>query len=155
MIWTPKRMEIPNGSAGVWRGPCFDAAEVLKHVVAGGWPEQLWPEAVAIPFAEVGLATTITIDGVRSRPTLVWVNSVGDLDLVTPLWGPSYGMFQLRHSLRTAQPPLDPAMNAAAAHKKFQVQGFKAWSSWKNNKHRPFLPAAHRAIAAHLEGAPK
>lgn len=51
MIHIPPR-DIPNGSAGVWRGPCLDAVEVLKYVV-GVWPEEYWPTAVAVPFAEV------------------------------------------------------------------------------------------------------
>ena len=152
MIWEPKRTEIPNGSAGVWRGPCFDAVEILKHVVAAGWPEELWPTAVSIPFAEVGLATTITVDGKRLRPVLAWVNSIGDMDIVTPTWGPSFGLFQIRHDLTKPHPSLDPTENAMRAYSLYKRQGFRAWSSWKNDKHRPFLPAAHRAIANHLEG---
>ena len=148
MIFYPTRNEIANGTQGVWRGPCVDASEIID-VVAPLWPEEHWATAVAVPFAEVGLMTT----AFGKRQMLAWTASVGDINIVSAKFGPSYGAWQVRHVLTSPQPPIDLAGNAKAAHERWLVQGWRAWSSWKNNKHRTYLPMAHRAIADFLEGA--
>ncbi len=147
VIWIPPK-DIPNGTKGVWRGPCVDAAEIVP-IVAKLWPEEHWPNAAAIPFAEVGLSTPVGV--LRKRQMMVWTGSIGDLTITSPKFGPSYGAWQVRHVLSETQPPLDLAGNAVAAYRRWLVQGFGAWSTFKKGDHRPHLPMVHRAIADFLE----
>ena len=78
---------------------------------------------------------------------------VGDLDLVSAKWGPSFGAFQIRHLKTGPQPSIDPFVNSRDAFAKWQVQGWNAWGAHLRSADRQWLPAAHRAVADYLAGA--
>jgi hypothetical protein len=74
-------------------------------------------------------------------------DAIGDLDLQTEVWGPSYGGFQIRSlkamqgtgTIRDADLLLKPRMNAKAALSIRHDLGFKAWSCYASGQYKAYL----------------
>lgn len=74
-------------------------------------------------------------------------DAVGDIDLQTDVWGPSYGGFQIRSlkaeqgtgSFRDADKLLRPKFNCKAALSVKKGLGFKAWSCFKSGQYKAYL----------------
>lgn len=73
--------------------------------------------------------------------------AVGDLNLQTDVWGPSYGGFQIRSlkeqtgtgGWRDAEALVRPLFNAKAARHIKRVQGWKAWSTYQSGMYKAYL----------------
>lgn len=74
--------------------------------------------------------------------------AIGDQELADETWGYSYGGFQIRSrrdekgtgKWRDELKLVDPLFNTQAAHWVKHVQGWTAWTTYKNRQYRAFLP---------------
>jgi LysM repeat protein len=113
--------------------------QIAGHVAAGGFTGGDRVVAIAIVLAES-----------RGR-----TDAIGDTTLVTDVWGPSIGLFQIRSlnaqkgtgGVRDERANFDPATNARHAHRIFlDAGGFTPWSTFTSGSYRVFLDRA-RAVA--------
>jgi hypothetical protein len=149
--------DFPRLPTAIYRGPGYTIDEIVD-MVARIWPEEAWPFAASTAFAEVGLATSVVIPGNirKTRLTLVWSRTLGDLHLQNDQWGPSVGAWQIRQHRAIAESawPLDLEANCRAALALWEEHGPTRWSSYKHKRNRPHLPETHRAIARWCESHP-
>lgn len=74
-------------------------------------------------------------------------DAIGDIDLQTDVWGPSYGGFQIRSlkaekgtgTFRDADKLLKPKFNTRAALAIKNGLGFKAWSCYRSGQYKAYL----------------
>lgn len=74
-------------------------------------------------------------------------DAVGDIDLQTDVWGPSYGGFQIRSlkadlgtgSFRDAEKLVRPRFNVKAAKHIKETLGWNAWSCYKSGQYKAYL----------------
>lgn len=74
-------------------------------------------------------------------------DAIGDIDLQTDVWGPSYGGFQIRSlkadtgtgSIRDAERLLTPRFNVKAAKAIKKSLGWNAWSCYKSGQYKAYL----------------
>jgi hypothetical protein len=107
--------------------------------------------AIKAGFTGGALVTALAIAGAESNFN---ASAIGDVDLQTPKWGPSVGLWQIRSLrnwqlysgadyLRDANKLADPYFNAKAA---FAISkggtDFSAWSTYTNNAYTKFTVAA-------------
>jgi murein DD-endopeptidase MepM/ murein hydrolase activator NlpD len=93
------------------------------------------------------------------------INAIGDEDLVTKKWGPSYGPFQIRSlrnwkayedPWRNAVALRDPKFNIAAAFEKSKGgKNWKPWSAYNNGSFLKWMDDANRvATSSGIGGGP-
>lgn len=116
-------------------------------------PSQVYASLIAAGFDPAGAATMTAIAGAESGYD---TTALGDVNLQSNVWGPSYGLFQVR----TVKPDtgrgtardvtLLSTGDAAQAKAAYQIsQGgrdFSPWSVYTSGRYQSFLPAA-RAVA--------
>jgi len=74
-------------------------------------------------------------------------DAIGDIDLQTDVWGPSYGGFQIRSlkadtgtgSFRDAEKLLHPRFNVKAARSIKRSLGWNAWSVYLHGQYKAYL----------------
>lgn len=74
-------------------------------------------------------------------------DAVGDIDLQTQKWGPSYGGWQIRSlkaqtgtgQMRDGLRLLEPLFNAKSALEIKKTLGFKAWSCYASGQYKAYL----------------
>lgn len=84
---------------------------------------------------------------VRDGRSYANFDAIGDIDLQTDVWGPSYGGFQIRSlkadqgtgKIRDADRLLRPKFNARSALAIKNSLGFKAWSCYASGQYKAYL----------------
>lgn len=113
--------------------------EVRKLAVAVGFAPRAARTASAIAMCESAYS-----EGGKSYADF---DAVGDIELQTDVWGPSYGGFQIRSlkadlgtgSYRDANRLLTPRFNVRAALHIKNTLGFKAWSCYRSGQYKAYL----------------
>jgi tape measure domain-containing protein len=137
----PNRL-IP-GSVG--RGQ-LNAGQLKALALAAGFNDRDAPIMAAIAMAESGGRSNAHNNNAATGDNSYGLWQVNMLGRMGPERRRSFG-------IGSNEALFDPAVNASAARKVFESQGFGAWSVFKSGAYRQFLPQAMRAGAAPMAPA--
>jgi lysozyme-like protein len=121
--------------------------ETAAAVAIGGWPQALWPKAVAVAAAESDRIANVYNTYLDGHYGLFQIGKQQHPDYFSAMSNPSDW--------------IDPRTNAGEAYKIYQSQGWGAWQSATNGRYAGYLlqaTAGVKIVTSHLKSgtlAPK
>jgi len=125
-------------------------------------PAEVYGDLVGAGFSPAQATTMTAIAGAESGYD---DTSLGDVNLETNTWGPSYGLFQVRTVKQQTGSGSDRDIRALAASDAAQARAaydishagtdFTPWSVYTSGKYQAFVPAAAAASSSSTGAAPK